>query len=920
MEKATRLNKMADLLEDGREPDIAKLAKTFKVSESTIKRDLSTIANQTRENNNSSADLNRPPPVSQSSQTSPVESPDVSGDDTPPRPPDTPDSIPVDQEAAALLEASFRLGAAGEAVEYHSYSSLLVACMLAENPASRWFRRRLAELQVEVTNQKTNLALAHLSDDELIDLAAGRSSIKLKRKTLDWTMSATGWIGKAADFARRHNPSNIREVSARDLIAAFVFQCNFHSADREKMGLGPAHDQAEGRGVELANGFLSFIFEQHRAEYDIWTEIFRDEFKVEPKPDILQGPATRLSSDRWTIIDRLGYMGYARAIRHFLLHPRTRPPMSISIQAPWGAGKTSLMRMIQSELDPEAVDAALVGGWSEYLGGTVGMLQSRVNLGRFLKIIQGKERAKSKFQGKHPERYTVWFNAWKYESGDQLWAGLATAIIDQISTRMEPLHREEFLLRLQAARIDPAKIRRHIYELAFNNTLTGMRNAWLWVRSALPLVLGGILQGEANLEGALSAGAIGSLLWAASETFKLYNKENEKAKNEPVSTSLADVVSVPDYDSEIGFTHRVVEDLQHIFKALKDSTPPSKETEDGMPPIVVFIDDLDRCSPRKVADVIEGVNMFLAGDFMPCIFVIGMDPQMVSAALEKAHKDIIGQLPRYDRKTPLGWRFMDKFVQLPFTIPPPDANRLTEFRNYLLYGTEVEAVVAEGEQMARDSQEVISSGNDAKAAALRVASEVGKGKQLEQAKIEAAADVLRSTFALRLQDKMSENFSDSHPLVQDMLSEAAKEYSNNPRDIKRLLNVVRFQYFISRFRLANDLGIPDPDIMGRWVALSLRWPAFVRWLQWSPPLVDVELKPDIENQPELLSEIVCNRLKTLERLSREKIPFEKWREKVRQELHLSEGDVQWDSDPVLRAFLGDKKAKPLSEGAGLGFY
>ncbi len=891
------------------------------MSESTIRRDLNQLAKQQKIEKVSSTDLNRPPPVNPSAQIPKVESSLASEMGTPPRPPDTPNSIPVDQEAAALLEASFRLGAAGEAIEYHSYSSLLVACMLAENPASRWFRRRLAELPVEVTAQKTNLALEHLTDDELIDLAAGRSTIELKNKSLDWTSSARGWLDKAADFARRHNQSTTFEVSARDLIAAFVFQCNFHLEDRVSMGLGPAHEQAEDRGVELANGFLSFIFEQHRSEYDVWTQIFREEFKIEPKPDILQGPATRLSSDRWTITDRLGYMGYARAIRHFLLHPRTRPPMSISVQAPWGAGKTSLMRMIQRELDPEAVDAALAGGWSEYLGSkAAGVSPSRVDLGRFLKIIQGKEGEKSKFQGKHPERYTVWFNAWKYESGDQLWAGLATAIIDQISTRMEPMHREEFLLRLQAARIDPAKVRSRIYELAFTKTLTGLRDVWLWVRSAIPLGIASILQGVAGLEGALPAGTVASLLWAAAETFKLYGEMNEEAKGEPVSTTLGDVVSVPDYDSEIGFTHRVVEDLQHIFKALKDSTPQTKDTEDGIPPIVVFIDDLDRCSPRKVADVIEGVNMFLAGDFMPCIFIIGMDPQMVSAALEKAHKEIVDQLPRYDLKTPLGWRFMDKFIQLPFTIPPPDSTHLAEYRNYLLYGTEVEAVVEEGEQVARASKEVISSGSEAKAAAMRVAIEVGKEKRLEQAKIEAAADVLRSTFALRLQDKMSENFSDSHPLVQDMLNEAAKEYSNNPRDIKRLLNVVRFQYFISRFRIANDMGIPDPDIMGRWVALSLRWPAFVRWLQWSPPRVEVEVKKGVESQLELLSEIVQNRLKTLENLSREDIPFEEWRGKVHQKLHLSEGDVQWDTDPILRAFLGDEKAKPLSDGAGLGFY
>jgi hypothetical protein len=39
-----------------------------------------------------------------------------------------------------------------------------------------------------------------------------------------------------------------------------------------------------------------------------------------------------------------------------------------------------------------------------------------------------------------PERrlLTVWFNAWKYENTNQVWAGLGEAIIEQISGRLPP--------------------------------------------------------------------------------------------------------------------------------------------------------------------------------------------------------------------------------------------------------------------------------------------------------------------------------------------------------------------------------------------------------------------------------------------------------------------------------------------------
>jgi len=95
--------------------------------------------------------------------------------------------------------------------------------------------------------------------------------------------------------------------------------------------------------------------------------------------------------------------------------------------------------------------------------------------------------------------------------------------------------------------------------------------------------------------------------------------------------------------------------------------------------MVIFIDDLDRCSPGKVAAVMEAINLFLAGEFPDCMFVLGIDDEMVSAALDHAHSDVIMKLPGYAKSTSIGWRFMGKFVQLPFTIPPPETDELTTY-------------------------------------------------------------------------------------------------------------------------------------------------------------------------------------------------------------------------------------------------
>ena len=61
-------------------------------------------------------------------------------------------------------------------------------------------------------------------------------------------------------------------------------------------------------------------------------------------------------------------------------------------------------------------------------------------------------------------------------------------------------------------------------------------------------------------------------------------------------------------------------------------------------------------------------------------FSIGMDTEMVAASLEVAHEQVISKLPTYPTHMPIGWRFMDKFIQLPISIPP-----VYDMQNYIHY-------------------------------------------------------------------------------------------------------------------------------------------------------------------------------------------------------------------------------------------
>src|SRR5260370_40808104 len=75
-------------------------------------------------------------------------------------------------------------------------------------------------------------------------------------------------------------------------------------------------------------------------------------------PNSTPAPARHVAWDRLTTIDTRDNFPYASPIYWFLPDGATLPPLAISIQAPWGGGKTSLMRMIQAQLDPQAAERA----------------------------------------------------------------------------------------------------------------------------------------------------------------------------------------------------------------------------------------------------------------------------------------------------------------------------------------------------------------------------------------------------------------------------------------------------------------------------------------------------------------------------------------------------------------------------------
>jgi putative sterol carrier protein len=110
--------------------------------------------------------------------------------------------------------------------------------------------------------------------------------------------------------------------------------------------------------------------------------------------------------------------------------------------------------------------------------------------------------------------------------------------------------------------------------------------------------------------------------------------------------------------------------------------------------LVVFIDDLDRCSERSVVELLTAVKLYL---MVPrCIFVIGYDRMAVDELIRRR----IGESTIVK-----GSMYLEKMIQVPFSIPQPipDAARAC-LEQYL-----VEAGVA---QLFAGSEDIIIQSTD----------------------------------------------------------------------------------------------------------------------------------------------------------------------------------------------------------------
>ena len=239
---------------------------------------------------------------------------------------------------------------------------------------------------------------------------------------------------------------------------------------------------------------------------------------------------------------------------------------------------------------------------------------------------------------------------------------------------------------------------------------------------------------------------------------------------------IAERAGTNDYQQYMGLialAHRDLSELaQHLQRAAEDGT-----AEGAVERIVLYIDDLDRCSPATVTRVLEAVHLLLALPLF--VAVVGVDRRWLDRSLLESHAVLLKS--KDDETSPRD--YLDKIFHLTYSLPPITADGAAR----LITSRLPTPPSASGGDHQEESSTEISDGS-----ILSIESRARASLADSPGFKSAAPAINKSLEGLRLSQ-----------MDNDALSRVAPLVSSSPRRVTRFLST----YLVVRARV-----IGDPDV------------------------------------------------------------------------------------------------------------
>jgi energy-coupling factor transporter ATP-binding protein EcfA2 len=255
-------------------------------------------------------------------------------------------------------------------------------------------------------------------------------------------------------------------------------------------------------------------------------------------------------------------------------------------------------------------------------------------------IIQKRQSSSKKI-------YSLWIDAWTLSNQDEVWQAFLQVLLNEVNRRL-PIWQ----------RID--------WRNLFKQMVT---NSYRLILSITPVIVGTIygtknanwedvLQVMAHPTSADSLAAVtgafasyGLFLWT------IVKPAVEKGK-QIIQIDLKGMMKFSSFAVQISELMKLRSRFDTMVSALVG--------KNGR--IVVFIDDLDRCRPDKVVNVLEAVKLF--ANSKGCVYVLGIDQDIVRESIQD----------QYQYSDPRAADdYISKIIQIPFYLPPLDSTKVIEF-------------------------------------------------------------------------------------------------------------------------------------------------------------------------------------------------------------------------------------------------
>jgi len=340
--------------------------------------------------------------------------------------------------------------------------------------------------------------------------------------------------------------------------------------------------------------------------------------------------------------DYLDFLPYVKALAELISSPQTKTPVTLGLFGTWGSGKTQLMMLIDEELKKRRE-------------------QIRLELQKQLRR-KPLQYAFDKLRGHHPHPALepLWINVWKLgqqSAGKEAsqgngWQSFLQALFSQVHKKL-PIHRRLwFDLKLLRDRIDLPETFRQL-----------LANSYRLVIVVAPLILAKLPQPQNTASGAQDAltGLLQqpSFKGALALTLGLWLlvKPLVESAKEKVSLDLEKILREAPYETRISAIQQLEIHFDWLVKAWVGT--------EGR--VVVFIDDLDRCPPDKMTEVLETLKLFATTE--GCVYLLGVDQDVVTQSIRAKYKDLPVD----------GARYLEKIVQLPFLLPSIEVSDIESY-------------------------------------------------------------------------------------------------------------------------------------------------------------------------------------------------------------------------------------------------